>query len=157
MIVHLLEDAIDEIIPIQTTALRTMFSRSRFRAPESSIAPIAEYPISSPWKTIARAERRYKYPSVTAMSGWSHGDTITTVSGKDWTAEVIRIADIIGHALQPDKRRCTRSILRLPVVEADEGSEGRGCGKGVRVRMRGAVGEIAWASIGLQVLSGRRK
>lgn len=38
------------------------------------------------------------------MSGWSHGKTIPLVLGEDWTSEVIRITDIIGHALAPDKK-----------------------------------------------------
>ena len=38
------------------------------------------------------------------MSGWSHGKTVPLVSGKDWTSEVIRIADIIGHALLHDRK-----------------------------------------------------
>ena len=38
------------------------------------------------------------------MSGWSHGKTTPLVSGKDWTSEVIRIADIIGHALIPNSK-----------------------------------------------------
>ena len=67
-------------------------------------APITEYGISSPSKTIARLERGGRYPSIDAMSGWSHGETIPLVSGKDWTSEVIRIAKIIGHTLVPDQK-----------------------------------------------------
>jgi hypothetical protein len=57
------------------------------------------------WKIIARLEREGRYPSVAAMSGWGHEDTITTFIGKDWTSEVMQIANMIGHVLQPDARR----------------------------------------------------
>ena len=67
-------------------------------------APIAEYEISTSDKTIARLERGGRYPSISAMSGWSHGMTVPLVSGQDWTHEVIRIANIIGHALVPDAK-----------------------------------------------------
>ncbi|KAM0798340.1 hypothetical protein BDR22DRAFT_859787, partial [Usnea florida] len=67
-------------------------------------APIIDYEISSPYKTIARLERGGRYPSIAAMSGWGHGQTVPLVSGKDWTSEVVRIANIIGHALVPDSK-----------------------------------------------------
>lgn len=35
--------------------------------------PIEEYPITSCWKMVARLERGGKFPSIGAMSGWSHG------------------------------------------------------------------------------------
>lgn len=105
MIVHLLEDAIDETIPGPNNNFENHVFQKSLPGTIKLVAPIAEYPISRPWKTIARLERGNKYPSVAAMSGWSHGDTITTVSGRDWTSEVIRIAEIIGHILQPDERR----------------------------------------------------
>ena len=65
---------------------------------------VDEYELPTPYKTIAFLERGGKYPSIAAMSGWSHGKTIPLVSGEDWTSEVIRIAEIIGHALIPDNK-----------------------------------------------------
>ncbi|KAI4262332.1 MAG: hypothetical protein L6R42_002488 [Xanthoria sp. 1 TBL-2021] len=67
-------------------------------------APVAEYYISTPHKTFAQLERGGRYPSTAAMSGWSHGKTFPLVLGQDWTPEVIRIAEVIGHALAPDKK-----------------------------------------------------
>ena len=68
-------------------------------------ALVAEYELPTPYKTIACLKRGGRYPSIAAMSGWSHGKTTPLVSGKDWTSEVIRIAKIIGHALIPDNNK----------------------------------------------------
>jgi len=76
------------------------------------IAPIAEFNVPNQWKTIASLERPWTFPSVAAMSGWSHEDTRVTVSGKEWTNEVMRISSIVGHRLQQEKQR-------------DQGKEGR--------------------------------
>ena len=103
MVFLLLEDTRDEMIP----DLNDRFENHVFQRSLSSIKlvfPIAEYPISSRWKKIARLERGYKYPPVAAMSGWNHGDTITTVSGRNWTSEVIQIAEVIGHTLKTGGR-----------------------------------------------------
>ncbi len=67
-------------------------------------APVAEYAISSPYKTIAHLERGGKYPSIAAMSGWSHETSVLLVSGKDWTAQVIWIANCVGHDLVAHER-----------------------------------------------------
>lgn len=106
MIVHLLKDAIDERIPSPSHNSEDCFIR-KSPATIKLFAPIAEYSLPRQWKTMAWLERGYafdKYPSVVAMSGWTHGDEITTVSGRNWTSEVIRIADVIGHVFQPDGR-----------------------------------------------------
>jgi len=105
IVVHLLEDAIDETIPDPNNNFENHVFQKSLSGTIKLVAPIAEYPISSQWKTMARLERGHKYPSVAAMSGWSHRDTITTVSRRDWTSEVIRIAETIGLVLQPDERR----------------------------------------------------
>lgn len=34
------------------------------------------------------------------MSGWSHGSTTVTVSGRQWTNEVTKISRIVGHQLE---------------------------------------------------------
>ena len=102
MIVSILKDDLgDQLLATTKENVEDRFfqkSSSRVKL----FAPIADYEISSPHKTIARLERGGKYPSIAAMSGWSHGPTVPLVSGKDWTAEVVRIAKIIGHALVPD-------------------------------------------------------
>lgn len=67
------------------------------------IAPIAEFHVRNQWKTIASLQRPWAFPSVAAMSGWSHGETKVTVSGKEWTTEVLRISSIVGHRLPEEK------------------------------------------------------
>ena len=69
------------------------------------IAPIAEFDVPNQWKTIVSLERPWTFPSVAAMSGWSHGETSVNVSGKEWTTEVMRISSIVGHRLQQEKQR----------------------------------------------------
>jgi len=104
MIISMLRDDIsDQISAAEKGNIEDQFfhkSASRVRL----FAPIAEYEISSPYKTIARLERGGRYPSIAAMSGWSHGKTVPLVSGNDWTSEVIRIAHTIGHDLDPDRK-----------------------------------------------------
>lgn len=68
IIIHLLEDPIDEII----FGSNNNFENYVFQKSPDTIkffAPIAEYSISSQWKTIARLERGNKYPPVVVMSG----------------------------------------------------------------------------------------
>ncbi len=119
IIIHLLEDPIDEIIP----GPNNNFEDYVFQKSPDTIkffAPTAEYSISSQWKTIARLERGNKYPPVVAMSGWSHKDTITTVSGRDWTSEVTRTASIIGHVPQSDERRDRGVPCQLHACHAEK-------------------------------------
>lgn len=104
MIVSVLKDDIGDQSPAATDE---NVEDQYFRKSSSRVrlfAPVAEYEIPSPHKTIARLERGGKYPSVAAMSGWGHGKTVPLVSGKDLTPEVLRIANIIGHTLVPDTR-----------------------------------------------------
>ena len=105
MIVFILEDdVVDQSPPAVNDVIENqlLFQKSPDRI--TLHAPVAEYEIPKPYKTIACLDRGGRYPSIAAMSGWSHGKTTTLVSGKDWTSEVIRIADIIGHALMPDHK-----------------------------------------------------
>jgi hypothetical protein len=62
-------------------------------------APIAEFHVPNTQKTIASLQRPPPFPAVAAMSGWNHDETDVTVSGKQWTDEVMRIALIVGHEL----------------------------------------------------------
>lgn len=104
MIVSILKDDLGNQSP---SAAKENVEDQFFQKSSSRVrlfAPIADYEIPRPSKTIARLERGGRYPSIAAMSGWSHGRTVPLVSGKDWTSEVVRIADIIGHALVPDSR-----------------------------------------------------
>lgn len=105
MIVHLLKDAQDEIVPGPNSSFENHAFQKQPPGIMKLVAPIAEYPISNEWKTIARLERGDKHPSVAAMSGWGHGDTTATISGRDWTPEVIRIADILGYTITPHGER----------------------------------------------------
>jgi hypothetical protein len=69
------------------------------------IAPIAEFHVRNEWKTVASLQRSSNFPSVAAISGWGHGETKVTVSGKEWTAEGMRISSTVGHQLQMEERR----------------------------------------------------
>ncbi|KAJ5748901.1 uncharacterized protein N7511_010597 [Penicillium nucicola] len=65
--------------------------------------PIEKYPISRSWKTVARLERGGKYPSVGAMSGWSHSFIQSLrVDGRQWTDDVFYISEVVGHLLPFD-------------------------------------------------------
>ncbi|KAJ6111878.1 hypothetical protein N7523_007939 [Penicillium sp. IBT 18751x] len=67
--------------------------------------PIQEYPIISKWKTVARLERGGKFPSVGAMSGWSHCSVQSLrVNGRQWTDDVFYISKIAGHILPSDSK-----------------------------------------------------
>lgn len=105
MIVHLLKDAEDEIVHSPNNSFENHVFQKHSKNIFKLVAPIAEYPISNEWKTIARLERGHKYPSVAAMSGWGHGNTTATISGRDWTTEVLRIADILDYAIKPHEKR----------------------------------------------------
>lgn len=62
--------------------------------------PIEEYKISESWKTVARLERGGKFPSVGAMSGWSHDSSqLLRVDGRQWTDDVLYISEVAGHLL----------------------------------------------------------
>ncbi|EAW25755.1 Ankyrin repeat protein [Aspergillus fischeri NRRL 181] len=62
--------------------------------------PIEEYPIARSWKTVARLERGGEFPSVGAMSGWSHGSLQPLrVDGRQWTDDVFYISEVTGHRL----------------------------------------------------------
>ncbi|EXJ64571.1 hypothetical protein A1O7_00908 [Cladophialophora yegresii CBS 114405] len=100
MIVHLLSGA--QEVPSLIT--RTNYQHHVFVKSTDNIrlfAPISEYPIPTQWKTVARLERGGRYPSVSAMSGWAHNQTVILISGKDWTAEVMRICQLVNHQLMP--------------------------------------------------------
>ncbi|KAJ5873681.1 uncharacterized protein N7473_013146 [Penicillium subrubescens] len=62
--------------------------------------PIEEYPISRRSQTVARLERGGKFPSVGAMSGWSHPSVQSLrVDGRQWTDDVFYISEVVGHLL----------------------------------------------------------
>ncbi|QKX62544.1 uncharacterized protein TRUGW13939_09705 [Talaromyces rugulosus] len=84
---------------------RTYHSFSRSPDGHSIIhcGPIREYPISTRRKTIAVLERGSPFPTIAAMSGWSHSEWPSTrVSGRDWTGRVLELAAIVGHNLSAD-------------------------------------------------------
>ncbi|KAJ5392568.1 hypothetical protein N7509_008058 [Penicillium cosmopolitanum] len=64
--------------------------------------PIEQYPITKSWKTVAHLERGGKFPSIGAMSGWSHCSAQSLrVDGRQWTDEVFYISEKVGHYLTP--------------------------------------------------------
>ena len=101
MIFHLLEDAEDEMIPSSNSNFENHVFQKQSSGIIRFVAPIAEYAVKEElWKTIARLERGCKYPSISAMSGWGHEGTMTVVSGRFWTKEVFRIAEIIDYVIE---------------------------------------------------------
>lgn len=67
--------------------------------------PIEESPISQSWKTVARLERGGKFPSVGAMSRWSHYSVQSLrVDGRQWTDDTSYISEVVGHLLPCDSR-----------------------------------------------------
>jgi len=68
------------------------------------IAPIATFHIQHQDKTIACLQRSPGFPPISTVSGWGTEETGITVSGRDWTDEVLNISAIVGHQLRPDHR-----------------------------------------------------
>ncbi|OKO98094.1 hypothetical protein PENSUB_9530 [Penicillium subrubescens] len=65
--------------------------------------PIEEYPIIRRRQTVARLERGGKFPSVGAMSGWSHPSVQSLrVDGRQWTDDVFYISEVVGHIFPRD-------------------------------------------------------
>lgn len=96
----------------QDEAFDTYSFKTTDRGTIELVAPIAEFQVPNEWKTVAYLQRPSNYPSIAAMSGWSHGETMVTISGREWTHEVMRISRTVGHQLQIEERR-------------DQGIEGR--------------------------------
>ncbi|KAI9763322.1 MAG: hypothetical protein M1840_000587 [Geoglossum simile] len=83
--------------------------------------PLANYPVTSDYKTVARLERGGQFPTIAAMSGWSHHELPSVqVSGRDLTDEVIRIAADVGYILTPDSRRDQDSPGRFHASHAEK-------------------------------------
>lgn len=106
------EDYLSRVVPKQDQMFQTHLFKKTNRQSIELIAPIVEFPIPTEWKSIASLQRPSKYPSIAAMSGWSHGETKVTISGREWTDDVMRISQIVGHELPIDQQR-------------DQGSKGR--------------------------------
>lgn len=107
VIVELLKDSKEPLGRAVSTLDRgfeTHSFRNTGRNTIELIAPIAEYPVPNEWKTIASLHRPTNFPSISTMSGWGHGETTVTVSGKEWTAEVMNISTNVGHRLQRHSR-----------------------------------------------------
>ncbi|KAL5357169.1 DYW family of nucleic acid deaminases-domain-containing protein [Aspergillus floccosus] len=87
-----------------TLSLSTSYSFTPPQRHDSLVlrGPIEEYPITSRWKTVARLERGGNFPSIGAMSGWSH-DSVQSlmVDGRQWTDDVFYIAAVLVHHLPP--------------------------------------------------------
>lgn len=108
VIVELLKDS-EESLGRAIFTLDRGFESHSFRNTDRGtvelIAPIAEFHVPNEWKVIASLQRPSNFPSISAMGGWGHGGTTVTVSGKEWTAEVIRISSNVGHQLQREGRK----------------------------------------------------
>ena len=61
-------------------------------------APIARFQISTPWKTVARLVRGGRFPTIDAMSGWSHAEG-PYIHGRFSTLEVKILSLMIGYKL----------------------------------------------------------
>ncbi|CAG7949482.1 unnamed protein product [Penicillium salamii] len=67
--------------------------------------PIETYPISRKWKTVARLDRGGDFPSVGAMSGWSHCSVQSLrVDGRQWTDDIFYISEVVGHPLPSNSK-----------------------------------------------------
>ena len=99
------EDHRSRVVLEKDQALHSHSFKKTNRQSIELVAPITEFPVRTEWKTIACLQRPSKYPPIAAMSGWGHGETITTISGRDWTPEVKRISRIVGHQLRSDQHR----------------------------------------------------
>lgn len=70
-----------------------------------SISLVKEFPVNKTSKAIARltfpGTTKDKFPPVDAMSGWNHGDgnEQVAISGKDWTPNVMKLANCLNYAL----------------------------------------------------------
>ncbi len=82
LIATILKDRIDDSLSLAENKNSEDHFFRNFSSRVTLFAPISEYEISTPYKTIACLERGGQYPAVIATSGWSHGNTITLVSEK---------------------------------------------------------------------------
>jgi hypothetical protein len=84
---------------------RTHLFRNTDRGTVELVAPIAEFPIPNETKTVSTLHRHGEFPLVAAMSGWRHGQVKITVAGRDWTDEVFKVSNLVGHQLRIDAQR----------------------------------------------------
>jgi hypothetical protein len=94
------EPRVCELQPSQDLEFATHSFKSTSRGTIELIAPIAEFRVPKKSKTIASLQRPSPFPHIAAMSGWGHDENKITVSGRQWTDEVMWIASIVGHRLQ---------------------------------------------------------
>ncbi|KAK8134785.1 hypothetical protein PG984_006797 [Apiospora sp. TS-2023a] len=69
---------------------------------EHMLTLVAYFDIPNEWKTIGVMYRGSQFPTVAAMSGWSHPaghEHNVQIAGRTWTDEVLRLCQIIGHEL----------------------------------------------------------
>lgn len=74
------------------------------KAPQDTnmVTMSAHFDIKNEWKTVGVLWRGDKFPTIAAMSGWNHSEYGNTrVSGKDWTAEVMRLCELVAFTLRP--------------------------------------------------------
>jgi hypothetical protein len=106
VIFELLKDSKDfpsRGVPIYDQAFQAHSFRQTDRGTIELIAPVAEFHVPNAWKTVASLQRPSNYPSIAATSGWSYGEIKVTVSGREWTDEVMRVSTTVGHQLQIEK------------------------------------------------------
>ena len=86
VIFELLKDSIDSSsrgVPTHDQAFQAHSFKMADQGTIELIAPVAEIHVPNEWKTVASLQRPSNYPSIAAMSGWSHGKTKVTVSGEE--------------------------------------------------------------------------
>ncbi|KAB8271049.1 DYW family of nucleic acid deaminases-domain-containing protein [Aspergillus minisclerotigenes] len=99
---------IDSQLPVPDAAHHSFWRSSDGRS-IIHCGPVREYPIPQSYKIIALLERGSPFPVISAMSGWGHRENFSiSVSGKDWTERVLKIAAIVGHTLSTDPRKDQR-------------------------------------------------
>lgn len=72
---------------------------------ETLLTLVAHFNIPSKWKTVGVLYRGPQLPTVAAMSGWAHEERNNIqIGGRNWTAEVLRLCEVIGYHLPVDVR-----------------------------------------------------
>lgn len=100
-IVRLLEDG-DGAESSQDRRSLGGFAFTRSSRDENLLTLVAHFDIPQKWKTIGVLYRGEQFYSVAAMSGWAHRedrDVNIQIAGRDWTAEVRRLCEVIGYDL----------------------------------------------------------
>ena len=76
------------------------------------VQPVAQWSLSTEFKTVAIMIRGDPYPQVSSHSGWAHETTKTTQSGgirvlagKEWTKKVLELSELISYSLEEEPKK----------------------------------------------------